>query len=177
MYQNIYLTKAEEFGLDFKALNLIAINASKSINKSYSFLGCFTFEDLLSISWEGILSAVSQNRFIKVKNKSAYCFTFAKGYCQHALQRKSRVLRTPYSVWRDNPGVKSAHLSYSWDNLPEPSNIFEEPEFSAQLLSLAGAISTQDYNKLLKNNFNVSKATTAIIAKIKTLHEQEQCVS
>lgn len=174
MSQNPYLIKAAEFGLDFKALNLIATNASKSIKKSYSFLGCFTFEDLLSISWEGILSAVSQNRFIKVRNKAAYCFTFAKGYCQHALQRKSRVLRTPYSVWCENPGIKSAHLSYSWDNLPEPTYTQQEPDFSSQLLELAGKISSQDYNKLLKGNFQVSKATQSLIAEIKTLRAQEQ---
>jgi hypothetical protein len=189
--KNLDLEKASEYGLDFAALDLIANNAVKSIKKTYSFLGCFTFEDLKNIAWTGILSAVSQSRFISVKNKAAYCFSFAKGYCQHELQRKSRVIRTPYSIWSAanrtaalsqgsdsfiNPVVASSHLSYSWDNLPEPGTSLEETKYSLDLLQLAGAISSQDYNKILKGNMNVSKTTQSIIVKIKDIYEQENSV-
>jgi hypothetical protein len=88
------------------------------------------------------------------------------------------MVRTPYSIWSAEPGLSSSHLSYSWENLPEPGTSLEETEtkFSLDLLQLAGTISSQDYNKILKGNFNVSKTTTAIIAKIKTLHEQENAM-
>ncbi len=170
-----YLAQALKYELDFTALDLIANNAAKSIKKTYSFLGCFTFEDLHAIAWTGIMSAISQSRFISVKNKAAYCFTFAKGYCQHELQRKSRMVRTPYSIWSAEPGLSSCHLSYSWENLPEPGTSLET-KFSLELLELAGTISSQDYNKILNGNFNVSKTTQDIIAKIKKIHEQENAV-
>jgi hypothetical protein len=171
-----YLAQALKYGLDFTALDLIANNAAKSIKKTYSFLGCFTFEDLHAIAWTGIMSAISQSRFISVKNKAAYCFTFAKGYCQHELQRKSRMVRIPYSIWSAEPGLSSSHLSYSWENLPEPRTQQNCPEFSNLLLELAGSISSQDYNKILNGSFNVSKTTQNIIAKIKNIHEQENAM-
>jgi hypothetical protein len=86
------------------------------------------------------------------------------------------MVRTPYSIWSAEPGLSSSHLSYSWENLPEPGTQQGCPEFSSLLLELAGTISSQDYNKILKGNFNVSKTTQNIIAKIKTLHEQENAI-
>jgi hypothetical protein len=162
------MVKAAKYGLSFKDLDLVATKASKIVKRTYSFMGCFTIEDLHSISWSGILAAITQPKFDNATNKLAYCFTFAKGYCTHALQRKSRMVRVPYSVLKSSPSG-TAHLSYSWDNLPEPSAELESSTYPVELLMLADAIPESDKTRILKGEEIKSPKTIKLLNQIKEL--------
>jgi hypothetical protein len=151
-------------GLTFKELDALANNAVKAIKKSYSYLGSLTGDDLYSTAWLGIMSALSQERFKEVINKKGYCYSFAKGYCSHALHRKSRMVRVPYSVIQQR--IPTAHLSYSWENLPEPSDELEPKPFSDELMRLADSIPVRDQTRILAGKLPKSPETFNILKQI-----------
>jgi hypothetical protein len=136
---------AAQHGISYDQLNTVVNNSVKSIRKAYSFTGCYTSEDLNSTGWLGAISAITQPKFASVENKLAYIYVFARGYQTHALHRKSRVLRVPWDdIKSQKPGT--AHLSYSWGNLPEPS--YEENPDKA-LYDLVNMLSETDEKKIL----------------------------
>ena len=88
---------------------------------------------------------------------------FARGYITHDLHRKSRMIKAP---WEDIKSQKAgtAHLSYSWDNLPEPSYV--EPE-EDPVLDLLAELSEPDKRKILKG-IEPSPEGKSIVDKIKS---------
>lgn len=141
------LQQAQDFGLGYAELNLLAINAVKNVLKKYSFTGSLTKEDFHSIAWKGIMSAISKQKFIDYTNKSGYVFVFARGYCQHAVHRESRLIRVPSSAVNK---TGSAHLSYSWGNLPEPEALAVS-EFTLYQKILVSELSNYDQKAVLNN--------------------------
>lgn len=167
--RNPHLEKARKFGLSFDDLDLIAKKAVKVIKKSYSYTGALTAEDLHSTAWLGLLSAISQPRFIPAVNKPAYCYTFAVGYCRHAIHRKSRMIRLPYSVLKKKT-TGTAHLSYTWDNLPEPcTESTPEPEFSEEQLRLAAEIPLKDRKRIMMGLEALNPKTHKILSCLNSL--------
>ena len=154
---------AENFGITFADIDKVVNNACRSIQKAYSFTGCLTKDDLYSTAWVGALVAISKEKFPLVKNKLAYVFVFARGYITHDLHRKSRMIKAP---WEDIKSQKAgtAHLSYSWDNLPEPSYV--EPE-EDPVLDLLAELSEPDKRKILKG-IEPSPEGKSIVDKIKS---------
>lgn len=154
---------AAEHGLSYYDIEKVVCNAVKSIKKIYSFTGSYTPEDLHNTGWIGAISALNQKKFSQCKKKLAYIFTFAKGYMCHALHRKSRMIKVPWEQLK--LGEPTAHLSYSWGNLPEPGTCGEEPEPLYELLAL---ISDKDAKKIIKG-LKPSPEAQAIVNQIKAL--------
>ena len=153
---------AESFGITFEDIDKVVTNACRSIQKAYSFMGCLTKDDIYSTAWVGALTAISKEKFPLVKNKLAYVFVFARGYITHDLHRKSRMIKAP---WEDIKSQKAgtAHLSYSWDNLPEPSYVETEED---PLLELLDQLSESDKRKILRG-IALSPEGQLVIDKIK----------
>jgi hypothetical protein len=155
---------AYKYGLSFPQIDQVVKNAVKSIKKSYSFTGSYTVEDLYSTGWLGAISAINQPKFSACTNKLAYIFTFSRGYMTHALHRKSRMIKCPWEdIKTQKPGT--AHLSYSWGNLPEAGAFDSEPNEIHDLLAL---ISDADFKKILRGK-QPSPEGVLLVNKIKEL--------
>lgn len=156
------LKKAKLYGLTFQQIDKVVNNATKSIRKAYTFTGCYTLEDLYSTGWLGAISAINQEKFGRCHNKLAYIYVFARGYMTHALHRKSRMVKVP---WEDlktqKPGT--AHLSYSWENLPEPA-AQDNPDRA--LYELVGLLSDKDAKNIISGK-TISPEAAAIVEQIK----------
>lgn len=156
------LQKAKLYGLSFQDIDKVVNNATKSIRKAYTFTGSYTAEDLYSTGWLGAISAINQEKFGRCHNKLAYIYVFSRGYMTHALHRKSRMVKVP---WEDlktqKPGT--AHLSYSWDNLPEPS---AQECLDVALYDLIGLLSDKDTKNIISGK-PVSAEAAGIIKRIK----------
>jgi hypothetical protein len=153
--------------MDFKELDKIAHNAVRKVKKTHSFTGSMTDNDLKQTAWLGITSAINQPKFDKHPNKQAYLFVFATGYIRHALHRKSRMIKVPWETLKENQSGY-AHLSYSWENLPEPS--IQEPSFKLKdtAVTIAETFSKSDKTKILNGDFtNLSHAGKQLLAIIK----------
>jgi hypothetical protein len=163
MTPNTPLKIAAEYSISYDDINKVVGNAVKSIKKCYSFTGSYTFEDLHHTGWNGAISAINQEKFGRCKNKLAYIYTFARGYMTHALHRKSRVVKVP---WEELKLQKpTAHLSYSWGNLPEPGVCDPEPDDKYGLLA---QLSDKDAKKILRGLIP-SLEGQVIVNKIKAL--------
>jgi DNA-directed RNA polymerase specialized sigma subunit len=135
---------------EFKRLDKLAHNAVRSIR--HSFTGSLTYDDLKQTAWTGILSALKQPKYETHPNKNAYVFTFAAGYVRHALHRKSRMVKVPWETMKlDQSG--SAHLSYSWDNLPEPQSPMQSDKLNPNAEAIASTFNKADQNKILAGDF------------------------
>lgn len=135
---------------EFKRLDKLAHNAVRSVKHSYT--GCLTYEDLKQTAWTGILSALGQPKYEEHPNKNAYIFSFAAGYVRHAIHRKSRMVKVPWETMRTNQ-AGTAHLSYSWDNLPEPQSPIEPERLNPNAEAIASTFSKADQNKILAGDF------------------------
>lgn len=153
---------AEYYGITYAEIEKVVKNSVRAIQKAYSFTGCLTTEDLYNTGWVGALTALTKQKFGKVKNKLAYIYVFSKGYQQHAVHRKSRMIKPSYE---DLKACKpyTAHLSYSWDNLPEAAYIKPDPKPEYNLVNL---LSEKDKTKLLKG-LTLSLEGQAIVNQIK----------
>lgn len=165
---NPHLLKAKKLGLSFKNLDQIAKNAIAYCRRTFSFWGSLTKDDLYSQAWLGLISGLNQEKIEKcadVKQAQAYLFTFARGYCIHALHRQSRMIKFPWPKLKEASG----HLSLDWGNLPQCES--PEPNFSSplNLLILADSISARDKKRLLagEHSSRLSQKTNSIINQIR----------
>jgi hypothetical protein len=153
---------AKQHGITFAEIDKIVKNSVRALQKAYSYTGCLTYDDLYSTGWVGALTALTKERFPTVTNKLAYLYVFSKGYGQHALHRKSRMIKPSYE---DLKACKAytAHLSYSWENLPEAG--YTEPEIKPEyeLLSL---LTEKDKKRILRGQM-LSAEGQLIVDKIK----------
>ena len=158
---------AKQYGITFLEIEKIVKNSVRAIQKAYSFTGCLTADDLYNTGWVGALTALTKKRFATVSNKMAYIYVFSKGYIQHALHRKSRMIKPRYE---DLKAAKpyTAHLSYSWGNLPEAGYI--EPELKPEYELLA--LLTEKDKKRLLQGYALSPEGAAIVSKIKEEYGQ-----
>lgn len=153
---------------EFKRLDKLAHNAVRSVK--HSFTGCLTYDDLKQAAWTGILSALRQPKYETHPNKNAYIFSFAAGYVRHNLHRKSRVVKVPWETMRDGQ-AGLAHLSYSWDNLPEPQSPIESDKLNSNAEAIASTFIKSDQNKILAGDFeSLSKPGKQLIEIIKSTY-------
>jgi hypothetical protein len=160
---------AEQHGITYAEIEKVVKNSVRAIQKAYSFTGCLTAEDLYNTGWVGALTALTKEKFAKVKNKLAYIYVFSKGYQQHAVHRKSRMIKPSYEDLRACKPY-TAHLSYSWDNLPEASYIEPDSKPEYELVNL---LSEKDKAKLLKG-LTLSLEGQAIVNQIKLEYGNNQ---
>ena len=162
---NPHLIKALNYDITQKDLNLLANKAVAFCRKAYSFWGSLTKDDLYSEAWLGLISCINKPKFETCEDKPsrlAYLFTFARGYCTHALHRQSRMIRVPGKHLKDS----QPHLSLDAGNLPTPT--VEPPELTPFcLLAAIDKISSRDQSRILNKNPRLSKKTIHIIDKIK----------
>lgn len=156
------LVIAEQHGISYAEIEKVVKNSVRAIQKAYSFTGCLTTEDLCNTGWVGALTALTKEKFAKVKNKMAYIYVFSKGYIQHAVHRKSRMIKPSYADLKAGKPY-TAHLSYSWDNLPEAGYI--EPEIKPEY-ALVNLLSEKDKKRLLKGQ-PLSQEGQSIVDQIK----------
>ena len=155
---------AEQNGISLAEITKIINNALSSVKKAYSFTGSLTDEDLIHTGWIGVISALNQDKFTNCVNKCAYIYVFARGYMTHDLHRKSRVVRVPWALLKDKASGYG-HLSYSWDNLPEP--IAAPTTTPVAVLELLEKIPASEKTKIL-NGKPVKESTNKIISEIRS---------
>jgi DNA-directed RNA polymerase specialized sigma24 family protein len=163
--KNPHILIAEQYGIKYLDLNTLANKAVQYCRKAYSFWGSLTKDDLYSEAWLGILSGLQKSKFIYCKNNAerlAYLFTFARGYCTHALHRQSRMIRVPGSKLKES----QPHLSLDAGNLPLPP-AKGYVHCSEDLLNLVDKISLRDQARILRGDTRLSKKTLTIINSIK----------
>lgn len=157
---------AEQHGITFAEIEKVVKNSVRAIQKAYSFTGCLTTEDLCNTGWVGALTALTKEKFPKVKNKMAYIYVFSKGYIQHAVHRKSRMIKPSYADLKAGKPY-TAHLSYSWDNLPEAG--YTEPEAEPEY-DLVNLLNEKDKKRLLRGQ-PLSLEGQTIVDKIKAEYQ------
>jgi hypothetical protein len=158
----------------FKKYDKLAKNATIRAKKCFAYTGALTNEDLKQIAWLGILSGLSQEKFTVHPNQDAYLFSFAIGYIKHAIHRKSRMVKVPWNELKQAQ-TGHAHLSYSWDNLPEAGYIEVHDDLNQNAKKIVSTFSSRDKSKILAGDFEtLSKSGKQLLEVIKSQYSMEK---
>lgn len=131
----------------FKTYEHLAKKAAFVNSRRYQSRGCLTYEDLVQEAYVGLCAAVRSPKLESHSNPGGYVMSFCSGYITHAIHRKSRMVKLPYSCMKKGEG------SYHIDSSKMPEIAYESPELEAwdpRLTEFLNQLSDTEYKRFIK---------------------------
>ncbi len=145
----------------------LAERAARSNFRRYQSTGCLTLDDLIQEGYLGLIIAVRKKKALTHKNPGAYIYSFCSGYITHALHRKSRVVKPPYSALKAK--VPCFHVSLEAISDTGEQNLEPQDQYPELLTTWLESLEDSEYDTFMKSG-------TIPKNKIRSFEELKQAI-